>query len=384
MILYGGVDVRVLMTGGGTGGHVNPAIAIAEIIKEKHPDAEIAFVGTKNGIENKLVTKAGYKLYHIEIQGIRRSLSLSNIKTAYLVMVSPKRARKIIEEFKPDVVIGTGGYVCWPTVKAAAAMNIPTLLHESNALAGIAVKQLKNDVDTIMTNFDFPQSALRTKKRVVRVGNPISASFGKYNKNDARKQLGIDPSKTLILSFGGSVGSSSVNKAVFELMKNFSASRDDIVHFHSVGRAGAESMEEKMREYGLSDKKNIFVSEYIYNMPVLMAAADIVICRAGAMTLSEIAVMKKASVIIPSPYVADDHQYKNAKVLADADAALLVQEFKNKDIDSDKLIREVKLLADNRSLRLSIENKIAEFASDQVNEKIYAEIDQALKNKKFK
>ena len=145
--------MRVLMTGGGTGGHVNPAIAIAEIIKMNQPDSVIAFVGTKRGIENKLVPSAGYEIYHINIQGIRRSLSPANLKTAYLVLTSPSHAKKIIKEFKPDIVIGTGGYVCWPLLKAASLMGVPTIVHESNAIAGVAVKQLKNKVDVIMTNF---------------------------------------------------------------------------------------------------------------------------------------------------------------------------------------------------------------------------------------
>ena len=178
--------MRVLMTGGGTGGHVNPALAIAQIIKLNQPDSEIAFVGTKNGIENKLVPDAGYKLYHIDIQGIRRSLSLSNLKTAYLVLVSPSHAKKIIKEFKPDIVIGTGGYVCWPLLKAAASMGIPTAVHESNAIAGVAVKQLKNKVDVIMTNFESTAKSLKAKAKLVCVGNPINVDFGEKNARNTR------------------------------------------------------------------------------------------------------------------------------------------------------------------------------------------------------
>ena len=165
--------MRVLMTGGGTGGHVYPALAIAQIIKNNVPGAEIAFVGTKRGIENRLIPEAGYCLYHIEIQGLRRSLSPSNFKTAYLVMTSPKKAKEIIREFKPDLVIGTGGYVCWPLLRAAASMGIPSMVHESNALPGVAVRQLQGKVDVILTNFAQTAQLLKAKEKIVHVGNPL-------------------------------------------------------------------------------------------------------------------------------------------------------------------------------------------------------------------
>lgn len=364
--------MRVLMTGGGTGGHVNPAIAIAEIIKMNQPDSEIAFVGTKKGIENRLVPKAGYELYHINIQGIRRSLSLSNIKTAYLVMTSPRKAKKIIEEFKPDIVIGTGGYVCWPLLKAAVSMGIPTMLHESNAIAGVAVRQLKDKVDVIMTNFASTAEKLNAKAKTVRVGNPISSDFGRYSKVEARKILGIpEYVKTVILSCGGSLGAHRVNEVTLELMKELSAKRDDVMHFHASGRLDSEYAKKMMWEYALNEKENIVLSDYIYNMPIVMAAADIVICRAGAMTLSEIAVMKKAAVIIPSPNVTDNHQYKNAKILSDADAAILIEE---KDLDGGRLTKEVERLIESPEKIVSLEQNIADFAVDDVGKTIYKEI----------
>lgn len=364
--------MRVLMTGGGTGGHVNPALAIADIIKINEPDSEIAFVGTKTGIENKLVPKAGYKLYHIDIQGIRRSLSLSNIKTAYLVLVSPSHAKKIIKEFKPDIVIGTGGYVCWPLLKAAASMGIPTALHESNAIAGLAVKQLKNKVDVIMTNFESTTSTLKSKAKLICVGNPISCDFGRYSKEEARRMLGIPESvKTVILSYGGSLGSKRLNEACLEIMRDYSATDRSIMHYHSRGRIAAEETCKLFEEYGLGDKKNIIMSDYIYNMPVLMAAADIVICRAGAMTLSEIAAMKKAAIVIPSPNVTDNHQYKNAKVLSDAGAAVLIEE---SELDKISIAKKVKELVDDPERRERMESKIPEFVRADASKLIYKEI----------
>ena len=371
--------MRVLMTGGGTGGHVNPAIAIAEIIKMNEPDSEIAFVGTKKGIETRLVPKAGYELYHINIQGIRRSLSLSNIKTAYLVMTSPKKAKKIIDEFKPDIVIGTGGYVCWPLLKAAASMGIPTMVHESNAIAGVAVKQLKDKVDVIMTNFASTVEKLNAKAKTVRVGNPISRDFGRYTKSEARRLLGIpEYVKTVILSCGGSLGAHRVNEVSLELMRDLSSKSDDVMHFHATGKLDFEYANKMMWEYALNEKENIVLSDYIYNMPIVMAAADIVICRAGAMTLSEIAAMKKAAVIIPSPNVTDNHQYKNAKILADANAAILIEE---KDLSGEVLTKEVGRLIDSAELRASLERNIADFAVEDVGKTIYKEIQELISEK---
>ncbi|MBE6531060.1 MAG: undecaprenyldiphospho-muramoylpentapeptide beta-N-acetylglucosaminyltransferase [Ruminococcaceae bacterium] len=375
-----GEIMRVLITGGGTGGHVNPALAIAEIIKRNQPSSEIAFVGTQKGMENTLVPKAGYHLYHINIQGIRRSLSLSNLKTAYLVLVSPSHAKKIIREFKPDIVIGTGGYVCWPLLKAASSMGIPTIVHESNAIAGVAVKQLKNKLDVIMTNFESTTATLKAKAKIMRVGNPISGDFGRYSKEEARELLGIPQSvKHVVLSCGGSLGAQRMNEAALEVMRDFTSKDESIMHFHASGKRGAEAVRQTAVEYGIADKKNIVISEYIYNMPVLMAAADVVICRAGAMTLSEIAAMGKAAIIIPSPNVTDNHQYKNAKVLSDKGAAILLEE---KDMSGKSLCEAVQKLCCDDKLRADMEEKIGAFASRDTDKLIYEEICDLIERKK--
>ena len=370
-------DMRVLMTGGGTGGHVNPALAIAEIIKTNEPNSEIAFVGTERGIENTLVPKAGYKLYHVNIQGIRRSLSPSNLKTAYLVMTSPFEAKKIIKEFKPDIVIGTGAYVCWPLLRAASAMNIPTMIHESNAIAGFAVKQLKNKVDVIMTNFESTASSLDCKAKVMQVGNPISLDFGRYTKEEARRLLGIpEDIETVVLSLGGSLGAHRINEAMLKVMSSLTSKRPAVMHFHACGKNDLAYSQKCFAEYGLEGKRNIVLSEYIYNMPVMMAAADVVVCRAGAMTLSEVAAMRKASIIVPSPNVTDDHQYKNAKVLADADAAIVIRE---SELTDKMMIETVDALIKNPARREKMGENISAFATNDVRQRIYAEILELLK-----
>ena len=369
--------MRVLMTGGGTGGHVYPALAIAEIIKSNIPDAEIAFVGTEKGIENKLVAKDGYPMYHVPIQGIRRSLSPQNIKTAYLVLTSPKKAKKIIEEFKPDVVIGTGGYVCWPLLQAATAMGIPSAVHESNAAPGLAVKTLQKRLDLILTNFEETAAELHTKKRIVNVGNPLRVKCGAIDKATAREKLGINKDKFVLLSFGGSIGAKGVNLAALEIMKRFSSKKEDVLHYHASGSRFYDGFLSKIAEEGLDNSENIVVSDYIYDMPELMAAADAVVCRAGAMTLSEVAMLGKPAVLIPSPHVTDDHQYKNAKVLSDKGAAILVREEKEvtESSISCRLAKEaVESLYYDKKQREEMSKAVLSFARPNAGELIFKEI----------
>ena len=371
--------MRVLMTGGGTGGHVYPALAIAEAIKINQPDAQIAFVGTEKGIENRLVPAAGYPLYHIQIQGIRRSLSLSNLKTAYLVLVSPSRAKKIIREFRPDVVIGTGGYVCWPLLKAAASMKIPCMVHESNALPGVAVRQLQRDLDVILTNFAETADLLKVKDKIVNVGNPLRSRCAVMGREEARRQLGIpDSARFVVLSFGGSLGASALNAAAVALMKNVTSHREDMMHIHATGARWYEETERCLKECGLDSNERLVLKDYIDDMPLYMAAADLVICRAGAMTLTEVAMMRKPVILIPSPNVTDNHQYKNAKVLADADAAVLIEE---KDLTEERLQEEVCRLASDGALCQEMSENISRFARADAGLLIYKQIMALLRNK---
>lgn len=369
--------MRVLITGGGTGGHVNPALAIANTIKQNDPDAVIAYVGTKRGIENKLVPKAGYPMYYVDVKGIKRSLSPSNIKAAYLALTSPIKAKKIIREFKPDIVVGTGGYVSWPVVKAASQMGIPTALHESNAIAGVAVKMLQKSVDRIYLNFEKTGESMSCDRaKLMKVGNPILGGFSSMTREEARAKLGIpDKYKYVILSYAGSMGAEKVNDAVLCLMKEFTAKHPEVYHIHATGSIELELCTSQFKEMGLDKCENIELCEYIYDMPVRMAAADITINRAGAMTISELAATGKCSIFIPSPNVAENHQYKNAKVLSDAGAAAL---FEEKDlVDGAKpLIEEVeKLLSDGgEKLRAERSEKIRQFAVSDANKLIYNDL----------
>ncbi len=366
--------MKVLMTGGGTGGHVNPAIAIANSIRENQPGSEIEFVGTSRGIENKLVPKEGYKLHHVEVQGFKRKLTPYNIKSAWLAFTSPMKAKKILKEFKPDLVVGTGGYVCWPLLKAAASLGIPTAIHESNAIPGVAVKMLARYVDRIYVNFDATAEALGEayREKTVKVGNPIKPEFSSLGYKDARSKLGIDGRyEKLLLSYGGSMGAEKVNDEMLDFMRDYTRNHPEVLHIHATGAIEYAAATAKAKEYGLQNYENIQINEYIYNMPDLMAAADVVVSRAGAMTLSELASLKKCCVLIPSPHVADNHQYKNAKVLADKGAALL---FEEKELTDGKLTAALSGLLEDSGKRSEMSKNIAEFALPDANRSIYLDL----------
>ena len=376
-----GISMRVLMTGGGTGGHVNPAIAIADYIRRMEPDSEIAFVGTSRGIENKLVPNAGYPLHHVEIQGLKRSLSLSNLKTAWLTVTSVGKAKKLIKAFKPDIVVGTGGYVSWPVVKAASQMGIPTALHESNAIPGMAVKMLEGSVDKLFVNFEESKRYLKYPEKAMRTGNPLKGDFKTLSREEAHKVLGLEGKyRSLILSYGGSMGAERVNDEVLALMRDFTAKNPDIRHVHAAGAIEFEAATAKFREYGLDACPNIELREYIYDMPLMMAAADLVICRAGAMTLSELAMQRKPCILIPSPNVTNNHQYKNAHVLEEKGAASLIEE---KNLGEGALMKEVSRLIRDRSALAGMSEKIAVFSIENAGEIIYNELKNLVKADKM-
>ena len=378
--------MRVIMTGGGTGGHVNPALSIAETIKRNEPDSEIIFVGTKRGIENKLVPAAGYELHHVDVRGLSRSLSLANIRAFWLAATSPYKAKKLIKKFRPDIVIGTGGYVCWPVVKAASMMGVPCVLHESNAIAGVAVKMLQDKVDKIYLNFEATGRTLKAKDKLMKVGNPIPSGFTRISKEEARKKLGIEGKYSkMILSYGGSLGAEKVNEAMLALMKSYSSKHPDVLHVHATGSIEYAEAMSKFKRYGLDKCENIQMLEYIFDMPDRMAAADIIVCRAGALTVSELASAGKCPIFIPSPNVTENHQYKNAKVLVDAGAAFLFEE-KELEQNTGVLIDAVAgLLSDEgEAERREMEERIRQFAVADTNMLIYNDIKKVIagKNKK--
>lgn len=371
--------MRVLMTGGGTGGHVNPAIAIADTIRENVPNAQIAFVGTDRGIENKLVPQAGYELFHVNVMGLRRSLSPKNIKAAYLALTSPGKARRVIRQWKPDIVIGTGGYVSWPVVKAAAGMGIPTALHESNAVPGMAVKMLAGVVDRIYLNFTEAGAGLHCPEKLLHVGCPLRGGFAQVSRETARRELGVPENAVFILSYGGSLGAEQVNAAVLDLMDHYTGGKENIIHCHATGSIEKDIAAGWFRDKKLDRFDNLQLMEYIFDMPRRMAAADIVISRAGAMTISELAEAGKCAVLIPSPNVTNNQQYKNAKVLADKGAAALLSE--DGQLRAN-LLEIVSKLVENEELRRQQSQKIKSFAVGDTNKRIFQDVQKLISSKK--
>lgn len=369
--------MRVLLTGGGTAGHINPALAIAELIRRNAPGAEIAFVGIRGGKEDDLIPREGYRLYYVKSKGIRRSFSpsavVSNVQALWLAAWSPhaRSTRAVLDEFRPDIVIGTGGYACWPIMAAAARRGIPTALHESNALPGLAVRKLQKKVDRIWINFEGTAGLLDSAACVRRVGNPLRGGFGTIPRDAAREKLGLSPSEKLVLCFGGSLGAEPLNRAVIEAMRALAPKWGNVRFCLASGKRDYAAAGEVWRAAGLDAVSNCLLSDYIYDMPLWMSAADLAVTRAGAMTLSELGRMSLPSVLIPSPHVADNHQYLNAKTFADAGAAVLVEE---KELESGRLTAELDaLLADDARL-LSMSRAAAPFAETDAGGAIWEDI----------
>lgn len=363
--------MRVLMTGGGTGGHVNPALAIASVIKNNDSTAEIAFVGTPSGIENKLTRAAGYKIYHVNVKGFRRKLSIENIRAMYLALVSPVKAKKIIREFRPDIVIGTGGYVSWPILVAAAKLHIPCAVHESNAVPGMTVRKLASLVDRVYVNYEESVALLPHPEKALRVGCPLRTDFETVDKATARLKLGIPNDKKVLLSFGGSLGAEQVNFAMLDFMDGYVRLHPEVLHIHATGSIEHEIATAIYKKRGLDSCGNIEFLEYINDMPLKMAAADVVVCRSGANTVSELALMKKAALFIPSPNVTDNQQYKNAAAIEKQGGAMLIEE---KDISREKLSGMIITLLDDAKLRAEMGEKIHAFAVPDANRRIYEDI----------
>ena len=364
--------MKVLLAGGGTAGHINPAIAIANTIREHDKNAEIAFIGTKKGMENRLVANAGYDIHHIEMRGLRRSLSPSNLLTAYYYFTAPVKARKLILDFKPDIVIGTGGYLSWPLLHAAAKLGVPTAVHEANAIPGKAVKMLEKEVDRVYVNFAGSAEMLTEKEKILCVGNPLITPPADIETAGLREKLGVPKTaKKLLLSFGGSLGAQRINEEILTLMANYPAKHPEIYHVHATGKNGHAEFMERATALGLDKCENLRISEYIYDMPLWERVADVVICRAGAMTLSEMALLRRACILIPSPNVANNHQYENAKRLADAGAALMHEE---KDLTKDTLEQSVSMLFTDESKAKAMREAIGAFANPNAKEDIWRDI----------
>ena len=374
--------LKVLMAGGGTAGHVNPALAIAEMIKEKYPDAEIRFAGNPDKLESKLVPKAGYKFEPLKIEGFQRKINAENIKrnlrAAVYLMQSGSRCKEIIKGFEPDLVIGTGGYVSGPVVRAAAKLGIKTAIHEQNAFAGVTNKLLSKQVDVVMMTVKESQKYFPDAKKCVVTGLPVRGSFGRLTKEEARKKLGIPGDATVVLSAGGSLGSKVLNENIKKLFKWYQDEGRDVYHIHSYGtyKDYANFIDECESEgIHIRDNSQRMVDSYV-DMPKAMAACDLMISRCGAASLAEIEAMGRCSVLIPSPWVAENHQYHNGMVLQNAGAGIVIEE---KDLTEDKFVNTIKDFLDHPDKIRECSEKAAALHIKDTGERIMGCLDPLIK-----
>ena len=345
--------MRIIFTCGGTGGHINPAIAVAKLCQERMPDCEILFMGAEDGMENKLVPREDFRLETLKISNYQRKLTPSgiwhNVTTLVHMAGSMQKAKRIIREFRPDVIVGTGGYASFPALKMGAKLGVPTAVHESNAVPGLTTRMVAKDVNRIMVSFEDSRSYYADPARVTVTGTPVRGEFLYTEQEAARRELGMDD-KPLIVSAWGSLGAREMNKKIARFLAR--EAEDGLFrHVHATGSFGWRWMPEFVREQGLdlSQHPQLDMREYIFNMPQLMAAADLVICRAGAATISEVCASGTPCIMVPSPNVTDNHQEKNARVLEKHGAAVVIREA---ECDGDSLYEAAKaLLSDPERLR---------------------------------
>ena len=344
--------MKFILTCGGTAGHINPALAVAGRLRELMPDCEILFIGAEGKMEMELVPREGYKIEPLKITNISRGHSLEaiihNLDTLKNVAVSTREAKRIMREFKPDVVIGTGGYVCYPVLMAASELKIPTAVHESNAVPGLTTKLLAEHVDKVMVGFEESRGAYHHPEKVEVTGTPVRGEFAAYSKALAKRELGLDPDEPLVVSVWGSLGAAHMNKIMGELITMMDDSRPFRL-IHSVGTRYFEDFMATLRQCAPDFARfGADVRKYIYDMPRVMAAADLILCRAGASTLSELSYMGKPVIIVPSPNVTNNHQEKNARVLEKAGGAKV---FLEGEFDAPALMDTVRgLLGDSAQL----------------------------------
>ena len=372
--------MNILFTCGGTAGHVNPAVALARIFQEKHPGCRVLFVGADGGMENKLVPKEGYQIRSVTITNFHRSFAPAdiahNLGTLVNMQKSKKQARAILDEFRPDLVVGTGGYASFPVVNEAAHRGIPTAVHESNAVPGLTTKALSKVVDRVMVGFEESRAYYDDPSKVVVTGTPVRGDFFKYTRQEAREKLGFTDDRPLLLSYWGSLGAEVMNQKMVDFIAKECYEGAPYRHIHGAGRDFPWMQEELLRRGLKLGDNGIEVREYIYDMPLVMAAADLVLCRAGASTISELTAIAKPAVLVPAPNVTANHQEKNARVLADQGAGVLLRE---QDCVEDTLYDTAGLILRERDRRDAMIRALNSMAVPDAGEKIYKTLREIMK-----
>ena len=376
--------MNFVFTCGGTAGHINPAIALAESLKAQLPDAGILFIGSGRALENRLIPMAGFQIENVSSSGFERSFSpraiLENLISVKNLVAADIQVRRIFKRFRPDAAIGTGGYVCYPVLKRAARMGIPTLIHEANAMPGLTTKMLCGVVDKVLVSFPDVAEYYKYPEKVVMTGMPVKADFAAVSRSEARRKMGLEEDTPLVVSFWGSLGADRMNGVMADFIAR--NARDRMFrHIHATGSDsdGVEGMLSLLRERGITDA-NIPCTElrpYIDDMPVVMAAANLILCRAGASTLGELQLMAKPAVLVPSPYVTNDHQTKNAEHLQQAGGAVVLRE---SECTGDTLYETVTTLLSSPARLREMSDALREIAVTDTNERIIKMILSMCKN----
>lgn len=371
--------MKVIIAAAGTGGHINPGIAIANKIKEKEPDSEIIFIGTERGIENDLVPRAGYKLKTVDAYGISKKISVKTIKNNIKTIKGFSQAKKIIKEFRPDLVIGTGGYICGGAISSAYKLGIPTVIHESNAYPGKATKFLNKKLTKILLGFKDAEKFFDDKSKLVVTGNPTKVKEEKISEEEKRKilqELGLTTTIPTILVFGGSQGAKAINDAMIPLIKEKKNDKYQIIW--SVGPKQYDIIKEEFLKDDIDiDKiKNTKIVPYIYNMSEIMNSIDVIVSRSGAMTITEISLVGKPAIFIPLPSMSANRQVDNAKVLEKLGAAKIIL---NEEVNSKNLSNTIDELLQNPEELKQMGKRAKQIATYNVEEKIYDEIKKVVK-----
>ena len=365
--------MKVIISGGGTGGHIFPAIAIANALKAMHKDVDVLFVGANGRMEMEKVPQAGYKIMGLPIAGFQRRLTWKNLLLPFKLIASMRKASKIVKVFKPDVVIGVGGYASGPMLKAAQRAKIPTILQEQNSYAGITNKMLAKNATAICVAYDGMQRFFPAEK-INLTGNPVRKDIRSKEiaKDEARIYFGLDPYKKTILLFGGSLGAKTLNEAMKSNVELI-AQRDDVQIIWQAGRNNFQTYE----NCSTASLKHVQCVSFLKEMDQAYAAADLVICRAGALTISELCIVGKASILVPSPHVAEDHQTMNAMALVNQHAALIV-----KDLDAEELLMEkaYSIIDSPKNIEL-LEAEIVKLGRPDAVEKIVKIINRVVEKK---
>ena len=373
------IRMRVIVAAAGTAGHINPGLAIANKIKQEEPESEIIFIGTTRGLENDLVPRAGYGLKTIEAYGLSKQISIANFKKMWATLMATGKAKKIIKEFNPDIIVGAGGYICGPVVWAASKEKILVILHESNAFPGKAVKMLAPKAETVLISFEEARSRIPKARNIVCTGTPVKIVKKEYSQEEKKKiltSIGVNGNKPIVLVFGGSQGAQKINEAIIGILEN--KMNKDYQIIWATGPKQFDIIKEELasKNIDINNIENAKILPYIYNMEEIMNVSNIIVARSGAMTITEISNLGKPSILIPLPNVSQDHQLYNAKVLENVGAAKIIL---NNELNKNNLEDEIERIIKNPQLMHEMEEKAFSKSVKNVQEKIYEEIKKIVK-----